>query len=113
VNGTGIVDIGDVKILKRRAKNGDLVGELGVHFVEQPENTPVDQQLFKVSWIDPAGPAAKTELKLGDVIATIDGIDVTGASHSNGEVLMEAPPGTAIKLGLSRGVTVTVVLAAP
>ena len=106
-------DVGDIQILKRRVKPNAPVGELGVHFVEQPPNTAPDQREFKVSYIDPAGPAARTELKAGDLITAIDGIAITGANAMNAWLLLRAPPGTELVLGLKRGATVTVVLAAP
>jgi protocatechuate 3,4-dioxygenase beta subunit len=113
VEGAGTVDVGDIKVLKRRVKRGDPVGELGIHFAEQPADTAMDEHELKVSWIDPVGPAAKTELKLGDVITTVDGVGCTGPDFTNGWTMMRAAPGTAIKLGLARNVTVTIVLAAP
>jgi protocatechuate 3,4-dioxygenase beta subunit len=111
--GTGTVDVGDIPAIKKRTKPGDTVGETGVHWVEDPQDAPIDKRQFKVSWIDPNGPAAKTELKVGDVVATIDGVDVTGANHSNGWVLLRAPVGTKLVWGLARGANVTIVLAAP
>ncbi|MBL0220764.1 MAG: carboxypeptidase regulatory-like domain-containing protein [Myxococcales bacterium] len=110
--GSSTVNIGSVPIIKKRVKQGDPVGELGLNFAEQPPETPPEKHEYKVSWIDPAGPAAKTDLKTGDVIITVDGIDVTGASQA-GWVMMRAAPGTKLALGLARGVTVSVTLAAP
>ena len=112
-DGTGTVDVGDIGVLKRRIKPSDTAGELGVHWVEQPDDTPLDQERFEVSWIDPNGPAAKTELKVGDVVTTVDGIDVTGANHGLGWVEMRAAPGTKLAFGLARGTSVTIVLAPP
>lgn len=106
-------DLGTLSIIRKRVKPGDPVGELGVNFAEQPPDTPPDKYEFKVSWIDPAGPAAKSELKVGDLITTIDGVDVTGASASVGYTLLRAAPGTKLALGLARGATVTVVLGTP
>jgi len=106
-------DLGTLSIIRKRVKPGDPVGELGVNFTEQPPDTPPDKQEFKVSWIDPAGPAAKTELKVGDLITSIDGTDITGASAPLAFVLMRAAPGTKLSLGLARGATVVVTLATP
>lgn len=113
VDGTGTVDLGEIGVFKRRVKAGDPVGELGINFKQQPPTTPPDQRTFEVSWIDPAGPAARTELSVGDVITSIDTFDITGANNGNAFVLMRAPPGTKLALGLARGATVNVVLAAP
>lgn len=106
-------DLGTLQILKKRVKPGEAVGELGINFAEQPPGTPEDERQYKISWIDPAGAAAKTELKVGDVITTVDGIEITGASSNQAWVLMRAPPGTKLVLGLGRGATVTVTLTAP
>ena len=113
VSGAGTVDVGDVGVIKKRVKQDDVVGEHGLRFAEHPHDAPPDQYKLEVSWIDPAGPAAKTELRVGDVITTIDGVEVGGTNSSHAWVLMRAPPGTALALGLARGATVTVVLAAP
>ncbi len=106
-------DLGDVPIMRKRVKRGDAVGELGVNFVEQPEETLPDEREIKVSWIDPAGPAAKVDLKVGDVVTKIDGVDVSGPNNGNMWALITAAPGTTIALGLARGTTVTIVLAPP
>jgi protocatechuate 3,4-dioxygenase beta subunit len=113
VDGTGTVDIGDIGVVKNRVKKGDPVGELGVNFAQQPPQTPPDKRELQVSWIDPAGPAAKTELVVGDVVTTIDGIDVTGGGSSNASTLLRAPPGTKLVLVLARKVTVELTLAPP
>ncbi|MBA3392872.1 MAG: carboxypeptidase regulatory-like domain-containing protein [Deltaproteobacteria bacterium] len=113
VEGTGTIDIGDIQIFKKRVKANEPVGELGINFVQQPRDTPADKRELKVSFIEPAGPAAKTELKVGDVITAIDGVDITGPNAGQASVLMRAPPGTKLVLGLARGATVTVTLAAP
>jgi protocatechuate 3,4-dioxygenase beta subunit len=113
VQGTGTIDVGDIAVVHRRVKPGDPVGEIGVHWAEQAPATPIDQQVYKVSWLDPAGPAAKTELKVGDIVTTVDGNDVSGSNSANGWMLMQAAPGTTIKLGLARGITVAITLAPP
>ena len=113
VDGTGTVDVGDITVVKKRIKKGEVPGELGVRFVEQAPDTAPDKREYKVSYIDPDGPAAKTELKVGDVVTTIDGSDVTGANAMTAWTLMRAPAGTVLTLGLARGATVKVTLAAP
>lgn len=106
-------DLGDVPIFKKRVKRGDARGELGINFAEQPEETLPDDREIKVSWIDPQGPAAKADIEVGDIVTTIDGIDVTGANNYNSWSLLGAPPGTKITLGLARGTSVAIVLAQP
>jgi hypothetical protein len=113
VTGSGTIDIGELEVLKRRVKRGDKIGESGIKFAPDPPGIAIDARSLKVSYIDPQGPAAKTELKVGDVVSTIDGVDVTGVSQDLSRTLLAAPPGTKITLGLSRGASVAIVLAAP
>jgi protocatechuate 3,4-dioxygenase beta subunit len=111
--GSGTVDVGDLPVLKKRVKQGDPVGELGINFAEQPRDTLPDKREYKVSWIDPAGPAATTEIKVGDILITVDGLDITGANSGNAWGLLRAAPGTKLALGLQHGATISLVLAAP
>lgn len=106
-------DVGDLSIFKRRVKQGDPEGELGVNFAEQPSGTPPEKREKKVSYIDPAGPAAKTELRVGDIVVSIDGIDITGVNAGRAWSLLAAPPGARLALGLQRGATVAITLVAP
>ena len=89
------------------------MGELGLKFVDDQEGIDLDKQKLEVSYIDPQGPAAKTGIQVGDVVTSVDGIDCTGASSSDAWTMLRAPPGTTLKLGLARGVTIALVLGAP
>lgn len=113
VTGSGTVDIGDITVLKKRIKDGEPAGELGIHFVDLPNDTPPDKTRLEISFIEPGGPAVKTELKVGDVITTVDGVDVTGGNSMHAWTLLRAPPGTKLVLGLARGASIALVLAAP
>jgi protocatechuate 3,4-dioxygenase beta subunit len=113
VSGTGTVDLGDLPIFKKRVKDGDPVGKLGIRFVEQPPETPPDKREFVISWLDPTGPAAKSELKVGDAITSVDGIDITGGNSSAYGAMIRAAPGTKLSFGTKRGATVIVVLGPP
>jgi protocatechuate 3,4-dioxygenase beta subunit len=113
VQGTGTVDLGDIPVLKQRIKNGEPIGSLGVRFAELPLDAPLDQAIHKISWIDPAGPAAHSELRVGDIIVSVDGLDVTGGDSQLFSTLIRAAPGTRLALGTQRGPTVPIVLAAP
>ena len=68
---------------------------------------------YRIVEIDPAGPAARTELAVGDVVTSIDGVDVGALASETVYALFEPPPGTALHLGLARGNTVTVVAVDP
>ena len=100
-------------MLKKRLKDNEPEGELGIHFAESPQGEDADKHQYKVSYIDPQGPAAKLDIKVGDVVVSIDGIDVQGVNSANGWTLMRAPAGTKLTLGLARGTTAVVTLAAP
>ncbi len=106
-------ELGDLPILRKRVKSGDAVGELGLNFAAQPDTLAFDQREYKVSWIDPAGPAVKSGIEVGDIVTTIDGIDITGTNSGNAYAQLRAAPGTRLVLGLERGVSVTITLAAP
>ncbi len=98
-------DLGDITIVRARSAGNDPVGLLGFDdSVTEP---------YRVRRIDPDGPAAKTALVVGDVITSVDGTDVTGSNHASYTALVTAPPGTTLVLGLARGATVTITLAAP
>src|SRR5678815_3973310 len=113
VSGTGTVNVGDIPMPKQRVKRGEPIGDLGLHFTAPSDDGPMDPVVRKVSGIDPAGPAARSELRVGDIITSIDGVDITGGNAQLFYVLIRAAPGTRLALGTQRGVTATVVLAAP
>ena len=64
-------------------------------------------------WIDPAGPAAKSGLVVGDVVTSVDGIDITGANAGLAFTLFRVPVGARVSLGLARGAAVTITTVAP
>ena len=107
------VDIGDVGIVKQRVGRNDPIGELGIKWVAYPDDMPSNQRAFEIAAIAPNSPAAAADLHVGDVVLSVDGIDALGGNRSSAWTLMTAPPGTSLKLGLSRGSVVTVVLGKP
>lgn len=113
VTGTGTVDIGEIGVLKKRLKKGERGGDLGINFKQQPPGTPLDQRVYEVSFVDPKGPAVQSGIKVGDVVVSIDGVDITGAGSTDAWVLMNALPGTKLELGLKRGVTISITLGPP
>lgn len=107
------IDLGELTVVKRRVKLTDPAGDLGVRWKQAKPSDPPENAKLEVSFIDPKGAAAKTELKVGDVVTTVDGLDALGENVSQAYVLMRAPPGTVLTLGLQRGATVAITLAAP
>jgi hypothetical protein len=93
-----VVDLGDIAIVEARVKFDQPVGKIGVQF----------DDAMRIYSIDPDGPAAHSELVVGDVVTSIDGIDVTGAPLSTAYAMIKAPPGMTIELGLARGITVSI-----
>ena len=108
---TGTVDVGDLPIVKSRA-TGDDAGDLGFE-LELSRETTIAKRERKVETIEPAGPAARSGLRAGDVIIRVDGIDVRGAGYDHWDAAVAAPPGTKLVLELARGATVSIVLARP
>jgi C-terminal processing protease CtpA/Prc len=51
-------------------------------------------------------------LAVGDVVTSIDGMNVTGLDVDTAASLLRVPLSTAIELGLARGTTITIVTAA-
>lgn len=111
-NASARVELGELAVVRPRIKSGDPAGRLGVRFKRGNEGEWFDDR-HEVAWIDPKGPAAKTELAVGDIVVTVDGSDVTGQNTGNFDPLIHAAPGTTIALGLARGATVKIVLASP
>jgi S1-C subfamily serine protease len=66
-----------------------------------------------VSLIRPTGPAAKSGLRVGDVIVSVDGQDVRGANDYLYAALLEVRTGTTVTLGLGRGDKVTITAGKP
>ncbi len=107
----GSVELGEVSVVRPRTKRGQQRGSLGIR-IKDPGDDAVDR-VHEVAWIDPKGSAAKTELVVGDQITSVDGTDVTGDNGGLFDLLIDAPAGTPITLGLARGSSVKIVLTLP
>ena len=66
-----------------------------------------------VAFIRPGGPAAATELAVGDVVTAVDGHDVTGENRHRWFTLTRVPQGTKITLDLENGKSVDIVTGKP
>ena len=113
VAGAGVIDLGDVPAVKRRVKFGDPTGDLGLSFVEIAPDTEPEAYQLKVSKVRAGSPGEVAGVKAGDVIVTIDGLDIRGARSMLGWNLISVPVGARVALGLARGATVTVTAGAP
>ncbi len=107
-------DVGDLPILRSRlAKPGDVHGYLGLKFVPLALGTLPEQREVKVAWIDPTGPAAKLDIQIGDVLASVDGVDIRGDNYGNTNPMLIAPVGTTVRITLVRGPTIALTLTTP
>jgi len=105
LSGDGTIDLGDLRVMRRRLHDDEPSGTLGFRW--RPGGYPP----WIVEALDPA--AASSGLRMGDEVTTIDGHDITGDDAEFGIDLLEAPPGTTLALGLTRGVTISLVLGPP
>jgi hypothetical protein len=112
-SGADTADIGDIALLAHRHRPGDPIGALGIGFVAPPAGADPDAREYRISSIDPAGPAARSGLQIGDVIVKVDGYDVTGEGAQQWRALVVAPPSTRLTLETRGGTIATVVLANP
>ena len=110
---TTSLDLGDLEVFTTRESDDDKVGVLGVQFVDDSYTPDLESRALRIRWIDPEGPAAQSGLRVGDIVTSIDGIDITGVDYDRAFHLYRAPIGTHLVLGLARGVSVTIVLARP
>lgn len=108
---TGTVEIGTFSCTATRLKAGSLAGSTGLNF-HQSADLRVLLPLT-VARVDPAGPAANLDIKVGDVVVAIDGVDIKGTRNYLRYGLLEAAPGVKIELTLARGVSVMLTLAPP
>jgi hypothetical protein len=103
-------DIGPIPIVRKKIESDETAGDAGITFVQVDDRNGPNELTIKR--IDPLGPAAKTDLKKGDVISSIDGVDVGGYNNYLAIELLKAPVGTAVTFVTKRGSTVSLVLAA-
>lgn len=68
---------------------------------------------MKVSWIDPAGPAAHVDIRVGDVLEAVDGVNIHGDNYGFTNPMLIAPIGTTVHITLVRGVTIALTLGTP
>lgn len=107
------VDIGDVPVPRRRLEMGEPAGDLGLSYRDAPPDQDPRQRVFEVAHVDADGPAARAGVVVGDVVTAVDGHDVRGQRASLLGPLTRVKVGTAVRLGLARGVEVTVTAVAP
>ena len=100
------VELGDVKLVRRRGRDGDLgffatSNRRSLRGPYPPSNATVVE-------VRPRGPAARAGLEVGDVIVSVDGQDVTGRNRHMYRGLTEVSPGHIVELGLESGATMSI-----
>ncbi len=108
-----VTDVPPIRVVKKRLKSRERPGDLGFELEDQPPAIEPEQRQLKVALIRPDGPAAQSGLKVGDLIVSVDGHDVTGPSFSLYYSLASVREGTAITLGLARGAGAQITAAKP
>lgn len=106
-----VSDVGRILMAKRRMKRGELPGDLGFTLKEFLPQADLVAPTYEVAVVRPEGPAAAAGLRVGDVIVSIDGYDVTGKMSYLYGPLANVPEGTRVTLGLAREGSVAVVAA--
>jgi len=104
------IEVGPVPVVRPRVPEGEPAGRLGITF--GPERDPWFANP-EIAAIDPAGPAAESGLRAGDVVVAVDGIYVSGEAIAHLAPLLRAPPGTKLRLAVRRGVTAEITLESP
>jgi protocatechuate 3,4-dioxygenase beta subunit len=113
IAGTGTVDVGDIPIRRRRLERGDRPGDLGFTLEQMPPDVDPADIVLKVAAIRAGGPAAGTGLAVGDLIESIDGVDVRGEAAYDFWILAQAPEGTVLRIGVARGATIRLTVGRP
>lgn len=94
------IELGEVAVMMPRVREG--AGKLPFTLVAPPNQWFTHR--FEIATAD-----ARTSLRAGDVITSVDGIDVRGDNAGLYDPLVRVAPGTRLALGLERGATVDVV----
>jgi membrane-associated protease RseP (regulator of RpoE activity) len=99
-------DLGDLYVVRSRKKRSAEDGDLGFKLEERPPDVEPEEHPRRVAFVRPGGPAETAGLKVGDVIISVDGHDITAVeSYSIYTALTNVGPGTTIELGLDAGGT--------
>jgi len=102
-----------ITLVKSRLLRDQPPGDLGFTITEPPLTVDVEDAPLTVAFIRPGGPAARTELAVGDVIVGVDGKDVRGENFFRYDTLVAVPQGTKLSLELQGGKTVEITAGKP
>lgn len=102
-----------LRIAKSRMNRNKRPGDLGFTLKETPPDLDMEDFPITVAFIRPGGPAAATELAIGDVITAVDGHDVVGENRHRWNNLSRVAQGTKITLELQSGKSIEITTGKP
>lgn len=108
-----VTELPPIKLVKRRTEARSRGGDLGFKVKEGDAEKEWHETPIEVAFIRPGGPAAKTDLEVGDVITAVDGHDVSGENRYLYGSLTQVPEGTMLSFSLKRGTTVRITAGKP
>ncbi len=108
-----VQDLGTIKLVKKRVKDEERAGDLGYKLREPKPDEEWSKRELAVAFVRPGGPAEKAGLKVGDVITSVGGHDVTGENTYKYSGLVNNKAGATVELGLESGSGVKIVVGAP
>lgn len=97
------LDLGPIPMAKRRLTPPAPPGDLGFSLQQASPAEPFAVPPHQVVSVQPGGPAEAAGLRVGDVIVSVDGHDVTGRRSYLYQSLSLVPAGTTVTLGLAHG----------
>lgn len=112
VEGGRANDIGDLRVPRRRLKEGEPQGDIGFELKQSAPDADPEQEQLIVALVRPDGPAAGSGLRPGDVIVSVDGAEVRGDLMLYWSMTV-VPPGTALTLGLESGASARITAGPP
>ncbi|MCB9748753.1 MAG: carboxypeptidase regulatory-like domain-containing protein [Myxococcales bacterium] len=108
-----VQELPPIKVIRKRVKDEERAGELGYKLREPKPDEDWAKRELAVAFVRPGGPAEQAGLKVGDVITSVDGHDVTGEQTYQYFGLVTNKPGATVELGLARGDTVKLEVGEP
>jgi protocatechuate 3,4-dioxygenase beta subunit len=99
------LDVGDLRVVKRRVGRTDRGGYLGITYKDSPPDIDLDKRVLEIALLAPNGPAVESGLEVGDIVVSVNGHDVTGRNNYLYHPLSRVPSGTVVEIGVKRGET--------